>query len=106
MEQLEPYQLWMLMAAVAYVAYLFGRASARGEGSGEGREERRMREDHEAERAFSSLPPSKQADVDRLLSEKKLIAAIKVIREETGIGLRDAKLAAERRQRALKGSPL
>ena len=103
MENFEPYQLWLLMGAVAYVSFLAGRVTANG-GSTESAEERRFREDHEAERNFSSLSPSKQTEIDGLLTDGKLIEAIKLIREETGIGLRDAKLAAERRKRMLQGA--
>lgn len=100
MNNIEPYQILLLMAAVAYASFLFGRASARG---GEGREERRMREDHEGERIFSALDASKQAEVDRLLTEGKLIAAVKEIREATGSGLKEAKTTADYRKRMLTG---
>lgn len=103
MENVEPYQIALVMAAVAYVAYLFGRATARREG-GESREERRTREAHDAERLFSSLSSSKQEEVDRLLTEGQVIAAVKAIREETGSGLKDAKLATDYRRRMLPGA--
>lgn len=105
MSNFEPYQLWLLMAAIAYVAYLFGRASARAGGDGESREARRMREQQEAEYAFSSLSPAKQADVDRLLTDGRLIQAVKLIRQESGLGLKEAKSVADHRRRLLKGSP-
>ena len=96
MENFEPYQIILLMMAVAYVAYLFGRASARG---GEGREERQMREAHEAERTFSALDASQQANVDRLLADAKMIAAIKEIRTASDVGLKTAKKTADWRRR-------
>ncbi|MHA7870761.1 MAG: hypothetical protein ACX939_00270 [Hyphococcus sp.] len=102
MDTIEPYQIALLMAAVAYAAFLFGRASANREGR-ESREERQMRTAHEAEQLFSSLSPSKQEEVDRLLTDGQLIPAIKAIREETGAGLRDAKLAADYRRRMVHG---
>lgn len=103
MDNVEPYQILLVMAAVAYIAYLFGRATVRREG-GEGREERQLREAHEAERLFSSLSASKQEEVDRLLTEGQVIAAVKAIREESGAGLREAKLATDYRRRMLPGS--
>ena len=101
MESFEPYQIFLLMAAVAYAGFLFGRASA---GAREGREERQLREAHDSERAFSSIDPSKQAEVDRLLTDGKMIAAIKGIREATGLGLKDAKTTADWRRRMLSDS--
>jgi len=97
MNTVEPYQIVLVMAAVAYAAYLFGRATARREG-GESGEERRLREAHDAERLFSSLSASKQEEVDRLLTDGHVIAAVKAIREETGSGLKEAKLATDYRR--------
>ncbi len=101
MENFEPYQIILLMIAVAYVAYLFGRASA---GDGEGREERRLREAHDAERIFSALDASKQSEVDRLLVDGKIIAAVKQIRAASGLGLKDAKITADWRRAMLSVS--
>lgn len=101
MENFEPYQIILLMAAVAYVAFLFGRASA---GGGEGRDERRIREAHDAERNFSALDASKQEAVDRLLTDGKIIAAIKEIRATSGLGLKDAKITADWRRSMLSVS--
>ncbi len=98
MDNFEPYQIFLLMAAVAYAAFLFGRASARG---GEGREERRLREAHDAERTFSALDMSKQAEVDRLLTDGKVIAAVKEIRAASGLGLKEAKITADWRRTML-----
>lgn len=105
MENAEPYQLWLVMAAVAYAAFLFGRATARG-GGGLSREERRTQQRHDAERVFSSLSASKQADADRLLNDGELIEAVKLIRAEAGIGLKEAKAAADLRREVLKGGGL
>lgn len=106
MEHIGPQQFWLLIA-VAVAAFLFGRASARGGGgNGESDEARRMRIEQAAEQAFSSLTPMAQADVDQLLTNGKLIEAIKRIREETGLGLKDAKDTADYRKRALKGASL
>lgn len=42
-----------------------------------------------------ALPPETAAEARRLVEQRKLVHAIKVIREGTGMGLREAKLAAE-----------
>ena len=98
MMNFEPYQIIMLMIAVAYLAFLIGRASAP---SGEGREQRQLREAHDAERTVSALDTSKQAEVDRLLTNGKIVAAIKEIRAASGIGLKDAKITADWRRSML-----
>ena len=104
MQNLEPYQIWLLMAAVAYVAYLFGRASMRREPDySESRETRRLRSEADAESLFSSIAASKQGEADRLLGDGKFIDAVKLIREETGAGLKQSKEAADRRKRQLRG---
>lgn len=103
MENLEPFQLWLLMAAVAYIAFMIGRASGRSGNDGLSPEERRFRAQQEAESAFSSLELSKQEEVDRLLNDGKVIAAVRVVREAAGIGLKDAKAAVDWRRRMIKG---
>ncbi|PQA88513.1 hypothetical protein [Hyphococcus luteus] len=90
---------WLALAAVAYVAFMIGRMSAaKGETAGE-REMRRMQEEQAAEDAFASLSPSVQADVDQLLAEKKIIEAVKVIRENTGKGLKESKDVVDQRRK-------
>lgn len=90
---------WLVLAAVAYVAFMIGRMSGgKGETESE-REMRRMQEEQEAEDAFASLSPSVQADVDRLLTEKKTIEAVKVIRENTGKGLKESKDVVDQRRK-------
>ncbi len=88
---------WLLIAFIAYVAFTIGRMSKSAE-TPEARATRRMEEETRAADAFSSLSPSIQSDVDRLLMDKKLIEAIKVIREHTGLGLKESKIAAEQRR--------
>ena len=102
MDAFSPFQLWLLMGAVAYAGFLFGRATANRDGPRESREERKMREAHDAERTFSGLPASIQEDVDRLLRDGKTIEAIKVIREAAGIGLKDAKITADARAASIR----
>ncbi len=100
MSALEPIQIWLLMAAVAYVAFMTGRATAN-RGDKESRESRALRRQENAERIFSEMSASTREEVDRLLSDGKIIHAVKAIREETGLGLRDAKLAVDWRRRMM-----
>lgn len=91
MENVEPYQIIMLMAAVAYAAFLFGRATAGGS------EHQRLVENEEIEAAMRTISAPKLEEIDRLIADRKKIAAIKVVRAETGLGLRPAKMAVDRR---------
>ena len=100
---LDPTGGWLILAAVAYIAFMIGRAGAGRRESPEEREMRRMREGERAATAFAALSPSVQADVDRLLLDRKKIEAIKLIREHTGMGLKESKDAAEHRQSEING---
>lgn len=80
-----------------YAAFLFGRATK--PASPQERERRRLVEEEEIETAVSGLSASKWAEIDRLLSDRKKIDAIKVLREATGLGLKLSKMAVERRRR-------
>lgn len=91
----------MALIAVGYFAFRIGRATGRPRESAEERQMRRMQEETNAANAFAELSPAVQTDVDRLLMDKKVIEAIKVIREHTGLGLRDAKLATDHRRKQL-----
>lgn len=102
MQNFEPYQLWMLMAAVAYIAFLIGRATARRSAS-DGSQDHFFRQ-QVAEETFNSLPLSKREEVDRLLRAGKLISAVKVVREETNAGLKDSKAMVDGRKRTLKAA--
>jgi len=93
---------WLVLAIVAYLAFQAGRAT-KSTLSPEEREAQRMQAEAAAINAFSMLPPSVQSEVDQLLLAKKKIEAIKLIREHTGLGLKDAKTAAEYRERQIKG---
>ena len=95
MENLSPIQLWILMAAVAYAAFLFGRATK--PVSPEEQERRRQVEEKEIEVAIADLSTSKSEEIDRLLANGKKIEAIKSMREATGLGLKLAKMAVEKR---------
>lgn len=103
MQDLDPPGGWLLLAAAVYIAFMAGRASAGPRESPEDRELRRMREGERAAGAFAALSPSVQADVDRLLLDGKKIEAIKIIREQTGMGLKESKGVADQRQTRIKG---
>ena len=79
------------------LAYLMGWRPVRKDGAAEVPDEPAL------ERALTSLTPDVRAQVDECLHAKKKIAAIKVLREATGLGLRDAKLTVELRQKQLSG---
>lgn len=96
METLTPTQLWMLLIAVAGVAFILGRAT--GGGSAEGRAEREMRERQEAERLFAAMPPEAQQDVDALIADGRTVEAVKQVRQSSGADLREAKSAVDVRR--------
>ncbi len=102
MNALEPIQIWLLLAAVAYIAFMAGRATA-GRGDRESREARALRVQEHAERTFSEMTASTREEVDRLLHEGKIIDAIRLVRESSGLGLKDAKQAVDWRRRMIKG---
>ena len=95
MENLEPYKLWLLMAAVAYIAFMVGRATKGA--SPEERARRDMVAHQEIETALAQLPSSKLEEIDRLIADRKKIEAIKVMREATGLGLKLSKMAVDQR---------
>ncbi len=102
MQNLDPLQIWLLMAAVAYLAFMAGRATANS-GDKESRESRALRTEENAERTFSGMTASTREEIDRLLHDGKIIAAVKIVRENSGLGLREAKQAVDWRRRMIKG---
>ena len=94
MENLDPMGRWLVLAVVAWVAFMIGRFTA---GRGGDPLARKLADEQEIAAATATLSPSVWADVDRLLSEKKKIEAIKVLREASGLGLKLAKDAVEQR---------
>jgi len=94
-ENLEPYKLWLLVTAVAYVAFLLGRATKGA--SPEERQRRELAEAQEIETAMANIPQSKLEEIDRLMADAKKIEAIKTLREATGLGLQLSKMAVEQR---------
>lgn len=97
METLTSTQLWMLLIAVAGVAFILGRATGGG-GSAEDRAERQMRERQEAERLFAAMPPEAQQDVDALIADGRTVEAVKQVRQSSGADLREAKSAVDVRR--------
>ncbi|GJL95610.1 MAG: hypothetical protein DHS20C05_20150 [Hyphococcus sp.] len=104
MNNFEPYQLWLLIVAVAYVAFLAGRASGRHGATAGNREQEKFLRQQEAEATFNGLPLSKREEVDRLIKDGKIIAAVKAVREDTGGGLKESKAVVDVRKLALKSS--
>ena len=101
METPDPMQVWLLVAAVGIVSFLLGRATAQ-KRDGE-RAERKLREAESAAVSFGALPSANQAEVDRLATDGKMIEAIKLVRELTGLGLKESKDVVDARRKALKG---
>lgn len=97
MESLTSNQMWLLLIAVAGVAFILGRATAAG-ANAEDRAEREMRERQEAERLFASMSPDAQQEVDALIADGKTIQAVKIVRENSGADLREAKKAVDMRR--------
>lgn len=102
LEDLSTLEALALIAAVAVVMFQIGRMSASGE-SPMDRDARRMQERLNAEEQFNALQPEVQEQIDALVQAGKVIEAVKVIREATGLGLRDAKLIVDARAAQLKG---
>ena len=81
------------------VAYLIGRWQ--GSGSPSERVERENLMQANAEALFDNLPADVKTAIDDKLRSGKIIEAIKILREATGAGLRDAKLAIDQRRHQL-----
>ncbi len=97
LENLTSNQLWLVLTAVAVVAFILGRGSGGG-ASPEERAERQMREQQEAEQLFANLAPEVQQKVDERIQAGKKIEAIKLLREHSGAGLKASKQAVDMRQ--------
>lgn len=103
MQAFDPTGGWLVLAAAVCLAFMAGRASAGQRESPEERAMRRLREGERAANAFAALSPPVQSDIDRLLLDGKKIEAIKIIREQTGMGLKESKDLADLRQTQIKG---
>ncbi len=95
MENLDPMGRWLLLAVVAWIAFMIGRATGRG--GGESREARAVRENEEIAAATAQISHATWDEVDRLTAAGKKIEAIKVLRDASGLGLKLSKDAVERR---------
>ncbi|MEO1251573.1 MAG: hypothetical protein AAFW81_04410 [Pseudomonadota bacterium] len=101
MEDLDPIQFWLVLAAVAYVAFLFGRATKNRSGDSGNRELAAMRQREAAEHVFASLPRPAQQEIDAKIQEGKTIEAVRLVRQHAGVGLREAKLAVDARRASM-----
>ncbi len=95
METPESLSGWILIAIIAYGAFSLGRMTA-GVGGGVS-ESQRLADEQEIAGAVADVPMSKWEEIDRLLQDRKKIAAIKILREATGLGLKLSKQAVEQR---------
>ncbi len=102
MDLSDPRDFWLLLAAAIGFAFILGRAMRAREEGGETRVERRQREAAEALAQFNALTPDKQAEIDALVTNNRIIEAIKRVREETGMGLKESKDAVDVRRRELR----
>ncbi|MEQ8936168.1 MAG: ribosomal protein L7/L12 [Amphiplicatus sp.] len=100
MDLSDPKDFWLLLAAAIAFAFILGRAMRTRE-TGETRVERRQREAAEALAQFNALTPDKQAEIDALVTNNRIIDAIKLVREETGMGLKESKDAVDARRKNL-----
>jgi len=80
--------LWLGIAAI--VGFMLGRLSARSE-AGPTAEQR----DADAEANLAKLSVAAREEVTRLAFDRQKIAAIKAMRQDTGLGLKEAKGAVE-----------
>ncbi len=95
-------EFWIAAAVIAVFFYWLGRSHAGGE-TGAERQGRIAAERIQAAAALKALAPDQRKEIDGLLRGRQKIAAIKLIRELTGLGLKEAKDAAEQRLAELAG---
>ena len=89
---------WAILIATALMGFFSGRASKETDAGGMPY----LKDFDEANAAFANLTPEGQSEVDQLLRDGKLINAVKRIREETGRGLKDAKMIVDARRKTLQ----
>ena len=85
------FQIGALLFALVFM-FLFGRASARGGAP---------RPPVDATAAFTGLSADTQTEVDALVRQKKMIDAIRVVRTQSGLDLKDSKAVVDARARAI-----
>jgi ribosomal protein L7/L12 len=100
MEQLLSSQSWVLWSVLIVIAFFAGRASGGGMSSEE-RMQRKMEERQQAERLFAGLSPEVQQNIDAQIQSGKVIEAIKIVRVNSGAGLKDAKQAVDARRASM-----
>lgn len=100
MEQLFSTQSWIFWTILIVIAFFAGRASGGGMSSEE-RMQRKMEERQKAERLFAGLAPEVQQDIDARIQNGKIIEAVKIVRENSGSGLKDAKQAVDARRASM-----
>ncbi len=86
--------------AIAVVAFLAGRASVSSDRpEPRDRVAERQRAEGHAREVWRKLSPQAKAQVDALLASRKVIEAVKVIRNETALGLKESKNVVDLRRR-------
>jgi ribosomal protein L7/L12 len=63
--------------------------------------QRKMEERQQAERLFAGLSPEVQQNIDAQIQSGKVIEAIKIVRVNSGAGLKDAKQAVDARRASM-----
>ncbi|WDI32528.1 hypothetical protein PUV54_04880 [Hyphococcus flavus] len=100
MEEILTSESWVLWTVLIVIAFFAGRATGGGMSSEE-RTQKKMEERQNAERLFAGLSPDVQQDVDARIQRGKIIEAVKVVRENSGAGLKDAKQAVDARRASM-----
>lgn len=93
---------WLVYLLIALVAFVAGRVTA-GSGAGDGldRVTRRQRAEGDAREVWRNLSPQAKSRVDELLGDRKMIEAVKVVRNESGVGLKAAKAVVDLRRKEM-----
>ncbi len=86
---------WILVVAAAMGGYVVGRATA---GTPEERNARRRVRDQAAAQSLERLSEDTKIHMRELIRRGQIIEAVRVAREDLGIGLRDAKDLVDRLQ--------
>lgn len=99
MPELDASEWLMVVAGAVALGWFWGRRSARPDRDSAGFD--RLQILQSAEAAFSRLSPATQQEADQLILSKKYIEAVKLVRNEASLDLRDAKHAIDNRKCAL-----
>lgn len=90
---------WLILAAVAAIFFMLGRASKGG--APEKEAERGMQERQEADRVFASLPPDVQQRADESIQAGDGARAARLIADNSAAGAGDARRIVDIRRRAM-----